>query len=65
MLLTSNKEQKILHSYSSESIHINLLEEETEIQELRLQLDRTHEGDCKGVTLRYILYSDFRPRSKC
>ena len=34
-------------SYSSESIHINLSDEETEMQELRLQLDGTHEGDCK------------------
>ena len=29
----------------SESVHINLLEE-PEKQELRLQLDGTHEGDC-------------------
>ena len=32
--------------YSSESIHINLLQEEPEIQELRLNLDGAHEGDC-------------------
>ena len=46
ILLTSNKDQKIV-LYSSESIYINLLEEEPEMQELRLQLDDTHEGDCK------------------
>ena len=52
-ILTSNKDQKILYSYSSESIHINFLEEETEMQELRLQVDGTHKGDCKkpGETL--------------
>ena len=34
-------------------MYINLLEEEPEIQESRLQLDGTHEGDCKkpGETL--------------
>ena len=50
-LLTSNKDQKILHTQANQ--FINLLEEETEMQELRLQLDGTHEGDCKkpGETL--------------
>ena len=33
--------------YSSESININMLQEEPEMQELRLQIDDKHEGDCK------------------
>ena len=32
---------------SSKSIHINLLQEEPEMQELQLNIDGTHEGDCK------------------
>ena len=32
--------------YSSEPIHINLLQEKPEIQELQLNLDGAHEGDC-------------------
>ena len=47
ILLASNEDHKN-SLYSSKSIHINLLEEEPEIQELRLQLDDTHKGDCKN-----------------
>ena len=33
--------------YSSESININLLQEEPDMQELRLQIDGKHEADYK------------------
>ena len=33
--------------YSSESININLLQEESEMQELKLQIGGKHEGYCK------------------
>ena len=33
--------------YTSESINLNLLQKEPEMQELRLQIDGKHENDCK------------------
>ena len=53
ILLTSNEDQKILHTKANQFIYVNLLEEELEMQELRLQIDGTHKGDCKkpGETL--------------
>ena len=44
ILFTSNEDQDSL--YSSEPIHINLLQEKPEFQELQLSLDSAHEGDC-------------------
>ena len=47
ILLTSNEDQKIIYINKSESIHINCLEEEPKIQEIRLQLDGKHKVNCK------------------
>ena len=44
ILFTSNED----HLYSSETVHINLLQEKPEIQELQLNLDGAHEGDCNN-----------------
>ena len=42
--------------YSSEPIYINLLQEKLEIQELQLNLDGAHEGDCNkpGETQKHL-----------
>ena len=47
ILFTSDEDQKIPYTLQySEPIHINLLQEKPEIQELQLNLDGAHEGDC-------------------
>ena len=46
-LLTSKEDKRMLYKYSSESINMSLLQDDFEIQELRLQIDGKHEGDCK------------------
>ena len=45
ILLLSSEHKDSL--YSRKSITINMLQEEPEMQELRLQIDGKHEGDCE------------------
>ena len=46
ILFTCNDDQKI-SLYSSEPIHISLLQEEHKMQEVQLNIDGTNKGDCK------------------
>ena len=45
IILPSSEDKRFL--YSNKSFNINMLQEEPEMQELRLQVDGKHEGDWK------------------